>query len=339
MQDNSQLAEQPTANTAPSNELAEEQNTDSKQLENNFKTDSKQLENNFKTDSKQLENNSKTIQKEPENALKPQKDVKTDIEDKGQEKEEKTGQKEEEEKTQKQAEEAAETPKEEEEKAQKQAEEEKEAAKKQAEEEGFAHSEEEPIQDFENVEEGINIDEEYYLKMGVDVLNMVDGWIANSLAVYGGGHPNEYKTHAGLKQQIVIAGIEVLKHKKIKAPTPTQTLIGLLLAMVVPPLIKAGYKKYMLPPAPTAAPTVVPSPRPQEEAENTEVNYQNCHEFQENRQFFKVQSSNGSYQTQLVDGKWQYVKVNETIQMPSPEIQKLIDEGLSSKQIKNIIYG
>ena len=163
-------------------------------------------------------------------------------------------------------------------------------------------------------------------------LDYVDDMKATICVAIGGGHVSEYAADNGIKDAFFEATLELAKHKEFKAPTPTQAFIVALLAMIIPSLGLAGFRKFTKkvesfePPQKQAA-----SDLPQ-----AKTDYTSTKEYQAGRKKFKIFASNGAYQ---YDNKDAYVAIKYANDYPSPEIQKLLDENKSSSEIKNILYG
>lgn len=173
---------------------------------------------------------------------------------------------------------------------------------------------------------------------GITGIDFMDDLKSVMCVAIGGGQKHEYKADKKIKKAFFEATEELLKTTEIKPPTPMQVFLMALAAMTLPSLGLAGYRRFL---APKMEEVIEEVPQ-QNQVEHTasqapsdQVGYAHTKEVKEGRTRFKV-FSNGKYQH---DEKGDYIGIEDSYETPSPEIQKLIDEGLSSAEIKATVYG
>ncbi|BDS12755.1 hypothetical protein [Aureispira anguillae] len=165
-------------------------------------------------------------------------------------------------------------------------------------------------------------------KTGLDFL---DEMKVNLCVAIGGGQKSEYAADKKVKKMFFEATQELLKSKELKAPTPTQAFLLALAMMIGPSLGLAAFRKYT---QPDLENRVLPEKAAASTVPQAQTDYRSTKEYQKGRTRFKVHA-NGSY---LYNTEGEYTEVKYAEDYPSPEVQKLIDEGKKSSEIKNIIY-
>lgn len=173
---------------------------------------------------------------------------------------------------------------------------------------------------------------------GITGIDFMDDMKAVLCVAIGGGHKHEYKADKHIKKTFFEATEELLKTTEIKPPTPMQVFLMALAAMTLPSLGLAGYRKFLAPKMEEVKdeiPQSNPSDSAAQQAPSDKVGYAHTKEVKEGRTRFSV-FANGMYQ---YDSSKNYIGVDDAYETPSPEIQKLIDEGRTSAQIKETVYG
>jgi hypothetical protein len=204
-------------------------------------------------------------------------------------------------------------------------------------------SDEDPL-DVEE-EEAIYVDaEEYVEDMGIEkelkdllddmgelMIESADEFKVSMCVALGGGHPSQYAAKPKLQKKLLESIKLVLKHKDFSLPTPGQTVLGILAMMTLPPISMALINKY-------TGRNSDKTPRYQEqpsEEDTNRVDYSHTKEFKSGRTRFNTFKS-GMYR---YDSKGTYISEKYADDGPSIEIQQLLNEGKTSSQIKDLLYG
>jgi hypothetical protein len=149
----------------------------------------------------------------------------------------------------------------------------------------------------------------------------------------GGGYASDYATSSFVKNSLITSAKELAQQTDMKPPSPVQVLMLSLLAMTAPPVLLVLFRRNIRPASNNPNREKVEA----SEAAQAQTDYKNTTEYQEGRDQFKTHP-NGAYMYGL-GGREDYVSANIADAYPSPEIQKLIDEGVQPSKIKKIIYG
>ncbi|WP_052596074.1 hypothetical protein [Aureispira sp. CCB-QB1] len=170
-------------------------------------------------------------------------------------------------------------------------------------------------------------------KMAVDGINYLDEIKAQICVAFGGGYASDYATNSFVKKSLITSAKELANQKDLKPPSPMQVFLMSLAAMTAPPILLVLFRRHIKP---------APQNVNREKAEADDIpeavtDYTNTAEYQEGRKQFKVHPS-GAYMYGL-GGRNDYKSAGVADCYPSPEVQKLINEGKTSSEIKKIIYG
>lgn len=173
---------------------------------------------------------------------------------------------------------------------------------------------------------------EMLIKWSVDGINFLDEMKTQICVALGGGYASDYAAKKQVKEMFLESTRELLKEKEIGPPSPMQAFLMALAAMTVPSVLLVGYRRYTKPDLSNQPirEKVAASAAPEDQ-----IQYKDTIEYKEGRTRFKIHSS-GAYQYDL-DGE--YVSADVSDAYPSAEVQKLLDEGKTSSEIKKIIYG
>lgn len=173
------------------------------------------------------------------------------------------------------------------------------------------------------------------------IFEEADIFKAQICSALSGEHTSLYVANQERKKIVIDAVAEWLNMQEVKAPSPFGTLILALGVWLLPSLGTAFYQKYKLKAAQKTTPTVV-QPKPAtadgEAAPKDEPQappYAHLKEYQENRRAFSIHKTKGVY-NKLPNGTFCPIATAE--EFPSPEIQAMLDEGLTSAQIREKIY-
>jgi hypothetical protein len=170
-------------------------------------------------------------------------------------------------------------------------------------------------------------------KMSVDIINYVDELKTQVCVAFGGGFASDYATSSFVKNSLITSAKELASQKDMKPPSPMQMFLMSLGAMTAPPVMLILFRKYIKP-APTNLNREKAEASDQPEAQ---TDYKNIIEYEQGRDQFKVHAS-GAYMYGL-GGREDYVSATIADAYPSAEVQKLLDEGKNSAEIKKVIYG
>lgn len=170
-------------------------------------------------------------------------------------------------------------------------------------------------------------------KWAIDGINFIDEIKTEVCVALGGGYASDYATKPFIKKMFLDSTKELLKQKEIGPPSPLQAFLFSLAAMTAPPILMVLFRRNIKPAANNPNRQKVEA---SEEAQ-AKTDYTNTVEYQEERDQFKVHAS-GAYMYGL-GGREDYVSAQVADAYPSSEVQKLIDEGKTSAEIKKIIYG
>lgn len=170
-------------------------------------------------------------------------------------------------------------------------------------------------------------------KMAVDGINYLDEIKTQICVALGGGYASDYATSSFVKKSLITSAKELANQKDLKPPSPMQVFLMSLAAMTAPPILLVLFRRNIKP---------APQNVNKEKVEAGDIpeavtDYTNTTEYKEGRDQFKVHS-NGAYMYGL-GGREDYISAGVADCFPSPEVQKLINEGKTSKEIKKIIYG
>ena len=172
---------------------------------------------------------------------------------------------------------------------------------------------------------------EWMSQMAVNGINFIDELKTKVCVALGGGYASDYATSSFVKNSLVTSFKELAQQKEMAAPSPMQVFLMSLGAMTAPSILLVLFRRNIRPVADH-------SNREKVEASNepeAKTDYTNTIEYQEGRKKFKVHAK-GAYMHCF---KGEYVNANIADSYPSPEVQKLIKDGVKPSEIKKIIYG
>lgn len=163
---------------------------------------------------------------------------------------------------------------------------------------------------------------------------------AQLCAKISGRHAAHYVSDDSMRDILIDALMDYFEEVDIAKPTPGQTLLVALAMWIGLPVLDAGRHRFFdeqqkleeeTPVAPTPQETpVVPINKPKA------IDYSQTKEYKDNRRSFKLHATNGCYNS-LPNGT--FCKISVADEKPSPEVQALIDQGLTNPEIRKIIYG
>lgn len=168
-------------------------------------------------------------------------------------------------------------------------------------------------------------------KWAINGINFLDDLKVQVCIALGGGYASDYAAKDPIKEMFLESTRLLLKEKSVAAPTPMQAFLAALAAMTLPSIVMVSFRRYTQ----THTTSRLRAKAEPSDIPQAQTDYTNTIEYQEGRTKFKVHRS-GAYQYDL-DGE--YVSADISDAYPSPEIQKLLDEGKKSSEIKKIIYG
>jgi hypothetical protein len=174
-------------------------------------------------------------------------------------------------------------------------------------------------------------------ELGEMALDLADMWKAQLCSAIGGQYPAEYTSDQKAKKALIAAFKEYLSSQEIKAPTPFATLMIALAMWGLPSFGTAFWHKYQLKKMEKeVSGDKQADTEPLADMQTDVKDYSPLNEFKENRRLFTLHKTKGTY-NRTPNGTFSGIDVSE--EMPSPEIQELIDQGLKCREIRTIIYG
>lgn len=174
--------------------------------------------------------------------------------------------------------------------------------------------------------------------LGEMALDLADMWKAQLCSAIGGQYPAEYTSDQKAKKALIAAFKEYLASQEIKAPTPFATLMIAIAMWGLPSFGTAFWHKYQLKKMKKESNSdkqAYSEPLANNQADET-TDYSNVKEVIENRRLFTLHKTKGTY-NRTPNGTFSGIDVSN--EMPSPEIQELIDQGLKCREIRTTIYG
>jgi hypothetical protein len=185
-------------------------------------------------------------------------------------------------------------------------------------------------------------------ELGELAMEKIDNSKAMLCSAISGESPARYASDKKLNQALLKAFANYLRSNNVKKPSPLGSLL-LVLAMWGLPTLGAAFfhrskakkaaKKQALKKAKAAGDSIVEDieieGEAQSDSEEGSFDYTNLKEHQENRQIFTVHKTSGCYNR---TPKGQFARITLASEKPSPEIQQMLDEGLTSGEIRERIY-
>lgn len=199
--------------------------------------------------------------------------------------------------------------------------------------------------------------------IGTLILEKLDDFKANVCSAISGKPTSIYASDKRANKALMAAFGTYIATTKVKTPSPLATLILAILVWGAPSFIlafmhrpkkskeakKTQQAKQSAPSknqSQTSAARQVVEEEVEEEVTAEAASdqqapnpYEHTKEYQEGRRYFGIHKTNGCYQyTMLEPGKHDYCKLSLANELPSPEIQALLDDNLSQDDICKILY-
>ncbi|BDS12376.1 hypothetical protein [Aureispira anguillae] len=182
-------------------------------------------------------------------------------------------------------------------------------------------------------------------ELGEIAFTYIDLAKAQLCSSISGQHVAEYTADEKAKKVLISAVQEYLSTQEIKAPTPLMTLLLAVGTWAAAGFGAAFWHKYQLKqmkpsPAPSAAAITQEESLEDEEQEQAAgeptSDFSHLKEYQDGRKLFEIHKTKGTYK-RLPNNTYCAIEIAHEI--PSPEIQTLIDQGKTNPEIRAIIYG
>jgi hypothetical protein len=185
-------------------------------------------------------------------------------------------------------------------------------------------------------------------ELGELAMEKIDDSKAMLCSAISGESPARYASDKKLNKALLKAFANYLRSSNVKKPSPLGSLL-LVLAMWGLPTLGAAFfhrskakkaaKKQAVKKAKAAGDSIVEDIEIEGEAQSDSeegiFDYTNLKEHQENRQMFTVHKTSGCYNR---TPKGQFARITLASEKPSPEIQRMLDEELTSAAIRERIY-
>lgn len=193
--------------------------------------------------------------------------------------------------------------------------------------------------------------------LGAIAFDAVDMWRAQLCGAIANQDPAYYSSDQKAKTAVIEAIKEYFASKEVSTPSPFWTMIIAIGIWGLPPLGIAFWHsrnrwqqqkqsdnsdvvveyipKMEVVKRPTQETVNIIVEEPVQEEPKQENIYKNTKEYKDGRKAFSIHKTKGCY-NRLPDGT--FCQIDLAKDYPSPEIQKLIDEGLSNQEIRDIIY-
>jgi hypothetical protein len=185
-------------------------------------------------------------------------------------------------------------------------------------------------------------------ELGELAMEKIDDSKAMLCSAISGESPARYASDKKLNKALLKAFANYLRSSNVKKPSPLGSLL-LVLAMWGLPTLGAAFfhrskakkaaKKQAVKKAKAAGDSIIEDIEIEGEAQSDSeegiFDYTNLKEYQENRQMFTVHKTSGCYNR---TPKGQFARITLASEKPSPEIQRMLDEELTSAAIRERIY-
>lgn len=181
-------------------------------------------------------------------------------------------------------------------------------------------------------------------ELGELAMEKIDDSKAMLCSAISGESPARYASDKKLNKALLKAFANYLRSSNVKKPSPLGSLL-LVLAMWGLPTLGAAFfhrskaKKAAVKKAKEAGDSIIEDieieGEAQSDSEEGVLDYTNLKEYQENRRIFTVHKESGCYNR---TAKGQFCKTSLSDEKPSPEIQRMLDEELTSAAIRERIY-
>lgn len=185
-------------------------------------------------------------------------------------------------------------------------------------------------------------------ELGELAMEKIDDSKAMLCSAISGESPARYASDKKLNKALLKAFANYLRSSNVKKPSPLGSLL-LVLAMWGLPTLGAAFfhrskakkaaKKQAVKKAKAGGDSMLEDieikGEAQSDSEEGSFDYTNLKEYQENRQMFTVHKTSGCYNR---TPKGQFSRITLASEKPSPEIQRMLDEGLTSAAIRERIY-
>lgn len=183
-------------------------------------------------------------------------------------------------------------------------------------------------------------------ELGEMAIEKLDDSKAMLCSAISGESPARYASDKKLNKALLKAFVNYLRSNNVKTPSPLNALLLVLLMWGLPTLgaaffhrskAKKAAKKRAAKKAERTE-SIIEDLEIEGEAQSDsiqEIDYTNLKEYQEGRRLFTVHKETGLYNR---TPKGQFCKTSLANEKPSPVIQRMLDEGLASAEIREIIY-
>lgn len=183
-------------------------------------------------------------------------------------------------------------------------------------------------------------------ELGELAIEKLDDSKAMLCSAISGESPARYASDKKLNKALLKAFVNYLRSNNVKTPSPLNALLLVLLMWGLPTLgaaffhrskAKKAAKKRAAKKAERTE-SIIEDLEIEGEAQSDsiqEIDYTNLKEYQEGRRLFTVHKETGLYNR---TPKGQFCKTSLANEKPSPVIQRMLDEGLASAEIREIIY-
>ncbi|WMX16313.1 hypothetical protein [Aureispira sp. CCB-E] len=175
-------------------------------------------------------------------------------------------------------------------------------------------------------------------ELGEIAFTYIDLAKAQLCSSISGQHVAEYTADEKAKKVLIAAVQEYLSTQEIKAPTPLMTLLLAVGTWAAAGFGAAFWHRYQIQQMePKAAPNTEDPLEEEQEQEQGEPSSDFSHlkEYQDGRKLFSIHKTTGTYK-HLPNNT--YCAIDVADEVPSPEIQALIDQGKTNPEIRAIIY-
>ena len=181
-------------------------------------------------------------------------------------------------------------------------------------------------------------------ELGEIAFTYIDLAKAQLCSSISGQHVAEYTADEKAKKVLIAAVQEYLSTQEIKAPTPLMTLLLAVGTWAAAGFGAAFWHRYQIQqmeskatPSTSAANTAEDPLEEEQEQEQGEPSSDFSHlkEYQDGRKLFSIHKTTGRYK-HLPNNT--YCAIDVADEVPSPEIQALIDQGKTNPEIRAIIY-
>ncbi|WMX13238.1 hypothetical protein [Aureispira sp. CCB-E] len=175
-------------------------------------------------------------------------------------------------------------------------------------------------------------------ELGEIAFTYIDLAKAQLCSSISGQHVAEYTADEKAKKVLIAAVQEYLSTQEIKAPTPLMTLLLAVGTWAAAGFGAAFWHRYQIQQMePKATPNTEDPLEEEQEQEQGQASSDFSHlkEYQDGRKLFSIHKTTGTYK-HLPNNT--YCAIDVADEVPSPEIQALIDQGKTNPEIRAIIY-